>query len=221
MFYCNEKIGKKSFLFTNKIKAFTLAEVLITLAIIGVIAAITIPTLAANHRKEETLSRLKKFYSTLNQVVLKAQADGNNWNYWAEMANASNDETSETVNEFAKQYVLPYMIYHKYEIKGRKLYVYLNDGSYFQMQKGGCLDFIIDVNGDRKPNMYGRDKFVFLYCPDTKGLSYIQRAQVMPYHIQGRSREETLNRCKENAFYCSGVVAIDNWQFKDDYPYPI
>lgn len=32
--------------------AFTLAEVLITLGIIGVVAALTIPTLMANHRKK-------------------------------------------------------------------------------------------------------------------------------------------------------------------------
>ncbi len=33
-------------------KAFTLAEVLITLGIVGVVAAITMPTLIANHRKK-------------------------------------------------------------------------------------------------------------------------------------------------------------------------
>ena len=45
--------------------AFTLAEVLITLVIIGVIAAITVPTLMAHQKKIELISQLKKSYSTL------------------------------------------------------------------------------------------------------------------------------------------------------------
>lgn len=151
-----------------KLKAFTLAEVLITLVVIGVVAAITVPTITANHRKEETITRLKKIYSTLNQALLKAQADGNNWEYWADEASSYQDETSGTVEAFAKQYVLPYMIYYKYEIVGNKEYVYLNDGSYFYLQKGACVDFIYDINGERKPNSWGRDKFAFLFCPKSQ-----------------------------------------------------
>lgn len=52
-------------------KGFTLAEVLITLVIIGVIAAMTIPTLINNTQKQEFVSGLKKAYSTLNQSLIK------------------------------------------------------------------------------------------------------------------------------------------------------
>ena len=41
-------------------KAFTLAEVLITLGIIGVVAAMTIPTLIANTRAQQYRARLKR-----------------------------------------------------------------------------------------------------------------------------------------------------------------
>lgn len=41
--------------------AFTLAEVLITLGIIGVVAALTMPSLIQNHKKQTTLSKLKKY----------------------------------------------------------------------------------------------------------------------------------------------------------------
>jgi len=51
-----------------KNKAFSLAEVLITLGIIGVVAAITIPTLMVNFQKEKTVIKLKKAYSTLYNV---------------------------------------------------------------------------------------------------------------------------------------------------------
>ncbi len=49
-------------------KAFTLAEVLIVLAVIGVIAALTIPTLMAKWREQATVVQVKKVYSILNQA---------------------------------------------------------------------------------------------------------------------------------------------------------
>lgn len=49
--------------------AFTLAEVLITLVIIGVIAAITVPTLINKTQNQEYVSKLKKTYSTLAQAT--------------------------------------------------------------------------------------------------------------------------------------------------------
>lgn len=47
--------------------AFTLAEVLITLGIIGIVAAMTIPTLLQKTNERETVSKLKKFYSEISQ----------------------------------------------------------------------------------------------------------------------------------------------------------
>ncbi len=55
-------------------KAFTLAEVLITLGIIGVVAAMTIPTLIANTRSREYRSKLKKAISTLSQAARMSQS---------------------------------------------------------------------------------------------------------------------------------------------------
>ena len=46
--------------------AFTLAEVLITLGIIGVVAAITLPTLIQNYQKQVFVNQYKKAYNVLN-----------------------------------------------------------------------------------------------------------------------------------------------------------
>lgn len=53
---------------------YTLAEVLITLGIIGVVAAMTIPTLIANTNGAKFRSQFKKTLSTLNQAGLMSQA---------------------------------------------------------------------------------------------------------------------------------------------------
>ena len=49
--------------------AFTLAEVLITMTIIGVVAAITVPSLMMSTQKKENVVRYKKALSTINQAI--------------------------------------------------------------------------------------------------------------------------------------------------------
>ena len=49
--------------------AFTLAEVLITLGIIGIVAALTIPSLMANYQKTQYVVELKKAYSEITQAM--------------------------------------------------------------------------------------------------------------------------------------------------------
>ena len=50
-------------------KAFTLAEVLITLAIIGVVAAISIPSVISNSQQQEFKTGLRKAVSVLNSAI--------------------------------------------------------------------------------------------------------------------------------------------------------
>lgn len=82
-----DKIRKKS--------AFTLAETLITLGIIGIVAAMTLPVLIQNHKQKETVARLKKFYSTLQQAQLMAynkHGDINDWKMSGSQSQAVNSE---------------------------------------------------------------------------------------------------------------------------------
>ena len=62
-------------LVSSKKAAFTLAEVLITLGIIGVVSAMTIPTLVQNQQNKTLQSQLKKTYSSLSQALKLYQAD--------------------------------------------------------------------------------------------------------------------------------------------------
>ena len=56
-------------------KAFTLAEVLITLGIIGVVAAMTLPALIENNKRAELQSQLKVAYSLLTQALTRMNSD--------------------------------------------------------------------------------------------------------------------------------------------------
>lgn len=55
--------------------AFTLAEVLITLGIIGVVAALTLPSLVANYKKSQYVNGLKAGYSILNNGFRQMMAE--------------------------------------------------------------------------------------------------------------------------------------------------
>ncbi len=55
-------------------KGFTLAEVLITLAIIGVVAALTIPSVVANTQQQEFKTGLKKAVNVLNDAITTIKA---------------------------------------------------------------------------------------------------------------------------------------------------
>ena len=54
---------------TSRKAAFTLAEVLITLGIIGIVAAMTLPTLIVNHRKQVALTKIKHTYNILSNAL--------------------------------------------------------------------------------------------------------------------------------------------------------
>ena len=60
-----------------KKNGFTLAEVLITLGIIGVVAALTIPTLVKNYQKTQYVTGLKKAYTTFNQALKQMSIENN------------------------------------------------------------------------------------------------------------------------------------------------
>lgn len=70
--------------YINRAKvAFTLAETLITLGIIGIVAAITIPALIQNFQDHSTLAQLKKTYSLLSSAYSRAvEVSGNTPQAW-------------------------------------------------------------------------------------------------------------------------------------------
>ena len=53
-------------------KGFTLAEVLITLGIIGVVAAMTMPSIVGRYKEKQHTIQLQKFYSILSQAFKMA-----------------------------------------------------------------------------------------------------------------------------------------------------
>lgn len=69
---------------------FTLAEVLITLGIIGIVAAMTIPSIIEYFNNKDKIATLKKIYSTLSQATIFAIQNNGHSEYWQIQDNDTN-----------------------------------------------------------------------------------------------------------------------------------
>lgn len=166
--------------------AFTLAEVLITLGIIGVVAAMTIPTLITNAQKKETVTRLKGAYSQIEQAIRMSEADNGDLSGW-----------DFTKDDWFETYIVNYIKYQKDTFKdlsdkkaipykeisgnretglallrpgfgGSKVYTLLNGvdiitGGDDHSEESYSRGLLVDINGIySKPNQFGKDTFYLL-----------------------------------------------------------
>ena len=238
----------------KRIKGFTLAEVLITLVVIGIIAAITVPVIMANHRKTETASRLKKFYATMSNAIKLAEMEHGTKSYEWGCPTCGDFEAEK---EWFEKYLAKYINYTKIEkmsenAERMKLHkemglitggaaIYLNDGSL--MFSSECLDNVAyDVNGDKGPNEFGRDIFVFFIITyDDNGnandiIDNIPRFNTISFNPipwenneqmlkTNYNREKSLEQCKTDSGrtwgHCTRLIELDGWEIKNDYPWKI
>ena len=108
--------------------AFTLAEVLITLGIIGVVAALTLPNLIANYQKKQAVTQLKATYSVLAQAFERAKADYGDMETWGlDSIRGQTSGEKEIYTNFAETYFVPYIKTIKnYKITSLKTIGYKN-----------------------------------------------------------------------------------------------
>lgn len=238
-------------MFTNEIlfigeivmnKGFTLAEVLITLGIIGVVAALTLPSLITQHRRTEYSARLKKFYSTMEQAIRMSEMENGEITDWGRSGDSQTDdegdydfeENGKITKEFFIDYLSPYFKYTSItdgkniidedgEKGGEDTTVHFADGSSISLFNGGCIDIIFDTNDSSHPNKSGRDQFRYLFCFDKSGrIGHCgnENKVFCTYGLNNTSSRSTiLNSCKTNTAYCSRLLQIDGWEFKKDYPH--
>ena len=79
--------------------AFTLAEVLITLGIIGIVAALTLPTMINNTQGKELQSQLLKAYSVLQAAINKMNYDE------GQVVNGTNYPNNKFMPVFRKYFI--------------------------------------------------------------------------------------------------------------------
>lgn len=219
--------------------AFTLAEVLITLGIIGVVAAMTIPTLMANHRKKVVETKLEKIYSVMNQAINLTNAEYGDVTNWIIDCGSSNSPTC-SINE-VENWFNSTIGKHLETLKTGKiktntddiLLIYLKDGSIL-----GVTNYIYDmffyVNSDAISNArFGKNYFLFRFNPillshqnneeAQKDLKYSLKPTFEPYsNYWNGTREQLIDghsfSCAQNHAFCAKLIQYDGWKISKDYP---
>ncbi len=142
-------------------KGFTLAEVLITLAIIGVVAALTIPSVIVRTQQQEFKTAAKKAYSVLSQAVqLTEVKDGYTINDGGYFIEALIKNMNVVKVENMVSYNLPGAAYADLPtgpIYGEGTVFYTADGIMYMVSYMNSEEivFMIDVNGQQGPsNIY-------------------------------------------------------------------
>ena len=168
---------------------FTLAEVLITLVIIGVIGALTVPALIQSTKKQELAAQLQKLYTSLSNVTQQIIAEEGAVKGWASnlddvynfyKARLSLLKDCGTASGCFKQFSrLKDLAGNRYndisDTSAAKRKVILADGASveFDMRSADCtnsgygsnnvcIGIIADINGEKAPNQLGRDTFYFV-----------------------------------------------------------
>lgn len=239
-----------SSLFPKKKLAFTLAEALITLGIIGIVAAMTIPALINKKQKAEIETQLKENYSIIQQSLKMAENDDIAIDSYLA-------ENIESVKSWFYTNLAPYMKYSHVCFNAEGCWqsmgptktlagtvarynqtnigvgynivtIKLNNGANVSFDSYGtndiktllgrnctyedkALGIFIDVNGDRKPNIIGKDIYVAVWTD--KGL--------LPAGID--ETEATVDsNCSATAntinagYYCLLKVKNNGWKIPDD-----
>lgn len=210
---------------------FTLAEVLVTLGIIGIVAALTIPTLVANYRKKVVVSKLKKVYSDLQQAVKLSEADNGTCDTW-DWASFDNWYESDS---FGQMYLYKYMknigkISHSLAIgsNGDWYPNTLNGTKWFRanvihtwndmflavsgldvsISGYSSLMIFVDIDGLNGTNTLGKDVFLF---------QLNENGKIFPYCLNLNSRD-AIKKKGESGECGAALIMMDGWEISKDYP---
>ncbi len=220
-----------------RMTAFTLAEVLITLGIIGIVAALTIPGLMTNYKKHKIESKLSKAVSTINQVIKQSEAENGEMETW--------DKTLTPV-QYIDKYIRPYvkinqicegqgscgfknspniyqMLNHNYGgynspfNNGRVPFILMDGVMYAwgSIIADGRLDsrniIIIDINGSEGPNTLGQDVFFLKRIEEEDS--------IIPYGAD-LPQSAIADDCKKNGYglYCAALIRQNGWKIPKGYP---
>ena len=200
-------------------KGFTLSEVLITLGVIGVVAAMTIPTIIENHQKQVVTSRMKKFYSTFNQALqmsVNEHGDMKTWTYPTDFY----DYTGSNVfwDTYLKQHIKYTKIKQNHYTPWPTIgvLIYQPDGSSFCLSGTWVTFYPV---ADKKKFNTTRDVFLFEIVQNKNELLpygyYASDNNLIQAKASGCRKDNLSNQRRA----CAEIIRRSGWKITDDYPW--
>ena len=191
---------------------------MITLGIIGVVAAMTLPSIITSYEKKETVARLKKMYMSIRNAIQMAEINNGPRQNWL-----FNDD--DEAKEFYTTEILSNLKCAKIDKNSN---CYFSDGSAIFLSVAryyGLVEVFFFpkttkkyINGTAK----GRSKRYRLYY----SFYYYQPHETIQFKgdMINYNRDQLLN---DGSFRCTGndprnclyLIIYDGWQIKDDYPW--
>ena len=216
----------------KRMRAFTLAEVLVTLGIIGVVSAMTVPSLMQNYQRQSYVTQLHKVYNEFSQALLRYQNDKNAINLTEAGLNSQ-----AQMNSFVSSYfkvvqtctnsLTPCFIeqntYKKISGVSLSSSAFAVTNSYV-LASGASIRFLyspsgdkignimVDINGQKGPNIQGRDLFTIAVFKngmmddkgDTAPLSKDTRDSLYTTYCS--------TSVENGPWGCFGKILNDNWE---------
>lgn len=227
----------------TKKSGFTLAEVMITLGIIGVVAALTLPNLIAKLDHNGKISKLQKAQSILNQTIKLSTQDNDEYENW---------DRTLTTREHIQKYYAPYMkiavfcdnaikcgyknqnpwdskVYNQFNTDGRLPFITMDGILYSIITRGGLssgdknidkeYDFSISSSSGIIIDVNGANKpnrfgnDLFMLVRTTEG-------SVMPLGYNLSDSVINSDCTKANIrIYCAEKLRRNGWKASNDYPW--
>jgi len=224
-------------------KGFTLAEVLITLGIIGIVAAMTLPTLIENYNRKIVETRLEHFYSAINQVIRRAELDYGERSSWYTLE----DKTLDGEKRWIEKYFIPYLNGAKIEIitnpsnnrtypiimlpNGSSFYpvsynhTQIRDWAFVAGDPRNCWKHYLSAHVNE---IEGKCQFTFYYNPlDPLGWNFEpfdagwdKTENSLKYHANYGCYQAVVSLSSWRG-YCSKLVQYNGWTFPKDYPFKV
>lgn len=217
-------------------KGFTLAETLLTLGIIGIVAAMTLPAVVGKWQKTVHVNQMKHTYSVIaNAFQMSMQEHGNpkEWDWGA-------DNSKSNLTRVVETYLLPYLSldtkntkqpgqynhYYAARLKNGTTLLFSLDG--FRTSTGNfsvnTLYIIVSAKGNvrsitHESRDYSREDFILNFSKGNAKLTFFGLG-----HTREGMKNTSIYACNKNIaknkrLQCGALIFYDNWEIKDDYPW--
>lgn len=226
--------------------AFTLAEILITMTILGVVAAMTMPVVMLNYQKRTTAIQLHKFYNEMTYALNMWKKDNHTDNVRFTCTTSGDDcDISDSDSSFNAskgwwdnnlgKYIksLNGVSQSKYEgaASGNHMgKVILKDGTCFRfyIKNPTTVRFYFATNvkyctsqADDVASLDGKNQFLFSI--ENNNFITSGKKEITGTEDDYSDRSKVITACKngENGKRpaCSRLIEMDGWKVKSDYPW--
>lgn len=161
-----------------KHNAFTLAEVLVTLGIIGVVSALTLPTLVKNHQRQVYVTQLQKVYNELAQAAEQLKTDSNTPrlsesrlrrqgsgyllnHYFKTTKTCDNNSLTDCFSDDYQNMNGDSVSISDF-VPANSSCAVIASGASICVSGTSAVEVVTDINGKQGPNIVGRDLFSLL-----------------------------------------------------------